>query len=459
MVTSGKTSVPTIVNLDDLISYSNMTIGNRLLVAVESGNLNDVNRMMDLITIEHNKNGDNYQSYYNEAMNIAAGKGYINIVNKMSNVHADNYNTALVSASANGHIKIVNLILNLEYTKDILLHALNVAAEYGHLNVVQRLMETGINITNLGSAISAAAYNEHLNIVKFLISVDVTFDMINCGGYMDNVVKRNDRDLIEEYLQLGADINEIMLSASKYGHIDIVNDMLNIYTGYEKDINTAVYYAFSNKHPKIALLLIKFGANNYEIIMNLAAENDYVDIIKYVLDSSVIAQYIINNALLQASKFDRLDAVNILLSYGATNIKNATIRAIENESSDTLQRLLEFDLLKDSDPFLILSTAIKTRNLEIVSILMKYYTDDKNFNNIINHLMNIAAEIGDIRIVKLLLENNATSINSTMNIAAKYGHLDIVKLMVETDGTNFLRAIDSAEKGEYYDIVEYLKSV
>jgi len=78
-------------------------------------------------------------------------------------------------------------------------------------------------------------------------------------------------------------------------------------------------------------------------------------------------------------------------------------------------------------------------------------------------LIDIAAELGNLDIIKYIIDNKySTPSIKTLTTAAKYGHIPIVKYLVDIHidiHSNNSVVLRQAVKGNYIDVVQYLISI
>ena len=110
------------------------------------------------------------------ALNLSAGNGHLDVVKYLveegADIHSDN-NCALQWSAENGHLAIVIFLAGIGTN----IHAYNDAAfrwsaENGHLEVVKYLVERGANIhSDNDYALKRSAKNGHLEVVKYLETI------------------------------------------------------------------------------------------------------------------------------------------------------------------------------------------------------------------------------------------------------------------------------------------------
>ena len=188
-------------------------------------------------------------------------------------------------------------------------------AEGGHLDVVKQMMNSGSNLNEL---LQAAAKGGQLDVINFLMS------------------RLNQNDLL-------ASINSVTIIAAKYGHVNVVHEM------------------------------VQRGADfsTIRIAIDLAAEAGYLDVIieltsnvPYYLDET----YYLNEALIIAAENGHLEVVQGLIDNGATNLNAALIIAVRNGQMKIVNELIRRGATNTREA---IEEAASERQWEIVLYLLR----------------------------------------------------------------------------------------
>lgn len=193
-----------------------------------NGNINDVNRMLDLDTNNTLNDVD-----YGKMATRAAEKGYLDIVVLMLSlgVDVDSYQWIMANAAYTGHINIVQLMLDRHHTQTQINMSMSHAAEKGHTDIVKLLLDYGAD--DYTYAIEAAAKEGYIDIVQLILSEIDTQDLhISMGEY-----------------------DYAIINAASNGHINIVRLLMSRGVISDRAINIATEITLP-KYLDIALLLL-----------------------------------------------------------------------------------------------------------------------------------------------------------------------------------------------------------
>jgi ankyrin repeat protein len=192
---------------------------------------------------------------------------------------------SLLYGAKKGNSAVVDFIFSLGSYIDVNIKnqfgdtPLMLACKYGHEAIASKLISRNAHLDKLNkdydTAISLASANGFEKVVELLLcyNADMTRDNVNkktaltlaCENGHDKVVNLllnygRKRNLIEE-----REINSILLKASEYGFISIVETLLsdpgiNVNV-YDEERNTALHLASENGHMDIIKLLLEHQAN------------------------------------------------------------------------------------------------------------------------------------------------------------------------------------------------------
>jgi len=141
-------------------------------------------------------------------------------------------------------------------------NSLVVASKIGHLEMVKFLVRKGVNIDHeKNNAVILASEYGHLSIVKFLV-------------YKGADIKAQD--------------NAAIVWSSRNGKIDVVKYLVSLGANVNAQCNLAIIWACGNGHLNVVKYLVENGANviarGNNLALNRAIENNYLDIVEYILD-------------------------------------------------------------------------------------------------------------------------------------------------------------------------------
>ncbi|KLI61208.1 ankyrin repeat domain-containing protein [Brachyspira hyodysenteriae] len=162
------------------------------------------------------------------AFYVACAEGYWNIAEDIMKSGASNYNIALSYAAIGGKLDIVEKLIDLG-AKD-LNPALVSACEGNHLEVVKYLIEKGANVNTRAYIEVYRNYKgaERKSPLTASTNIDIIKELVNAGAtnlneaiiYNAETISTNfdgsySTDILNEYINLGADINSVSTNDGK----------------------------------------------------------------------------------------------------------------------------------------------------------------------------------------------------------------------------------------------------
>ena len=453
------------------------------------------------------------------ALMLASQNGHTRLVKLLLkfrakvDIKANNSTTALVLASQQKHTETVELLLeygakdNLDITlayvaankevhrntiKLLLEHgakadyrqwwipsALEGASENGRMDIVKLLLDHGSH-EFLGLAVVRASRNGHIYIVKLFL--EHMHDADDLGWALVEAILNKHSDIIELLLQHGAQVDEDdwfdildeppLIIAVEKGDTDMVKLLLE--HGAKQELGWAITEAIWNEHPEIIQLLSEHSAqvdddDRFEWAMLdeptlvTASKNGNTNVVKLLLEHG--AKMHLGWALTEAILNRHADIVHILIEHGAqvdherdVNMEfeePALTEAVINGHIDSVKLLLKHGANQYLGDALI--GAIFQKNIEIIKVLLEYGAlEDDEF---IDPPLVVAAENGDIDIVKLLLDRDGAKkyLDYALAVASNQGHSEIIEFLLECgakiDDANAL--VVASENGRT-DVVQLL---
>lgn len=387
------------------------------------------------------------------ALNAAARGGNIGIFRLFldSGARIMDDDTTILAAVEGGNVDIVKLLLDsretvidVGYIYDPWLCA---AAQRGHLEVVKFLLDKGA--TGWG-AFSAPVLGGHRDTVNLLLQRGHQINAFNDGSALSSAAKRGDIQMVQLYLDGGADVNSTrerkktaLYKATKSGHIDIVKLLLQagaeIHPKKDQWEWAPLYAAISKGHTSIGKLLI----------------DNYADNLPF------------SDVLLTALQCSNLDLADILVESVANCLPNFGFNWTNLLTAATICGHLRItQLLLDQNPEYLptphtLHAAIDCGHLHIVKLLLAAGAKVTHPSKTTAVPLYTATQFGYTRIVQLLL-NNLKDItegtrNSALLWAAGSGCIDLFNLL-DSDPANLdsslERLLKKAIEGGNIEIVK-----
>lgn len=413
--------------------------------------------------------------------------------------------TALMLAVEKGHTEIVKLLLEGDADindKSIKFGTtlLQIATKQGNTEVVKFLLkEVDINEKDkLGStALISAVENNQIKIVKTLIDHGAEIDVKDPDGnhVLLLAIQKNYMRIAQLLLNKVANVDirnlrgetALIISASS-GKKEIVGALINKGADVNaKDKNglTAMYRALLQGHKEVVQLLLENRAEvnikqDYTPLM-IASRKGFRDLVKIMLDKNADVNLKTRNgwtALMMAAKRKHNEIVVLLKKAGAVDLSKQALfnpelfDAIKEDDKDTVYKLLNRGAdanLKEERGILtplILSEILEHK--EIIRLLKKYGAKEISLSSLnneeINYALFVAADVGNIKYVRLLLDKGADGDKiiklgvSALTIAKMHGHNDIANLLIESGAKNH-QPIIKRKKSKRRKIMEWFKGL
>ncbi len=236
--------------------------------------------------------------------------------------------------------------------------------------------------------------------------------------------------------------NDLLQYAAKNGYLELIKYLVekgaNI---HGHNYGTPLISAASNGHLEVVKYLVENGANisaSGDIALILAASNGHLEMVKYLKENGANIHGQDDEALQFAAQNDHLEIVKYL---------------VENGAPPGAAGILPADIHGNTDG--ALQKAALYGNLKIVKYLVE---NGANIDANNDASLIYAAENGHLEVVKYLVENGA-NIHANDDIAlqeaAENGHLEIIKYLIE-NGAN-INMLDITRLSD--EIKKYIKNV
>ncbi|KAK4068198.1 uncharacterized protein Triagg1_7441 [Trichoderma aggressivum f. europaeum] len=325
---------------------------------------------------------------------------------------------------------------------NILVTALVSAAREGHQNVVKTLLDQGINSNE---AILACCEEGHCDILRDILS------------------------RIDENEEIMDTLNDSLLQASKRGHLNVVQELLNRNISLNKKDSitgsNAIQMAAQFGHSDIVDLLIKSKGNNaanltaynqdYYNPLQLAAAGGYIHIVRALISTGQVS-------LTDFHQQKNLPPIYLATKYGHFDVVKALVNS-------------DFNIhLPMDNRRTVLHVAAERGWEKLIAWFLGYIrqseqddkTNDATYGDEENDSISITGD--DVKAAErtqLLLRAKDNDSYTALHLAAKFGHLDVVELItdagnasavVNATGPKAYRPLHFASESGYGDIVRHL---
>lgn len=286
------------------------------------------------------------------------------------------------------------------------------AAKNGYTDFLKILLKYG-NLFDLDEALIEAVKYGHIETAKFLLDTGA-YIHVYYNETLTTVISSGNYDIFKalvNYMDKESYLfNEALLTASEYGQTKIVELLLENGANVHYSNDRSLIYAAEGGHVKTVLLLLEYGVDNQHKVFAAILRSGNFDMIKLILDWMKSKRY-------ELSFLDEIidENFNLLASKGYISIIKLLI------DYRGINRNLDEALIK----------AVFGNHLETTKLLLDlganiHINDDESIR--------IAAGEGNTELVNLLLDYGA-DINANngepLKIAYDYDHYDTVKLLLK----------------------------
>jgi ankyrin repeat protein len=408
------------------------------------------------------------------AVQMAAEMGHAEIVKILVERPEVEISWALHGAAKKGHREVVEELLNSE--KEVHVNALkqeivddaqhgssfgeefnplHLASIYGHVSVVRALCEDKRLQANIESkptgvtAVQMAAEMGHAEIVKILVErpeVEISWALHGAAkkGHCEvvekllnsekevhvNALKQKILDDAQHRSSFGEDLNPLHL-ASIYGHPNVVRALCEdrrLQANIESKPTgvTAVQMAAEMGHAQIVKILGEKPDVEITWALHGAAKKGHHDMVKELLNSgkevhvNALKQEILDDARHRSSFGEELNPLHLASIYGHANVVQALCE----------DRRLQANIESKPTGMTAVQMAAEMGHVEIVKILVKrpdveialalYGAVKKEHHDVVEEL------------VKMVLEGPEVETRRAFCKAVKLGHHDVVKKLLES---------------------------
>lgn len=185
------------------------------------------------------------------------------VLEKEFPIHEHVYLTTMCEAAKYGHADIVHLLADRVY-KNKYGYVMGYAAEGGYIDIVNFLLGLGADDYNHSMRLAPMAKNNSDNIVQIMLDLGAN----NYSETARNAAEMGNINVVNIMQSKGANnYNEIMEAAALGGNIELVKLMLE---KGANNYNGAMFVAANRGHLEIVEFLLEKGARNYtECISNV----------------------------------------------------------------------------------------------------------------------------------------------------------------------------------------------
>jgi ankyrin repeat protein len=198
------------------------------------------------------------------------------------------------------------------------------ASASGYLEIVEYLVEHGVHdgTNDLQLSLQWASGSGQLEVVKYLsqILTNQGNDITNWGTEaIKNAIRARNLSIVEYLLENGADPQDSIIVASKYGEYEIVKYLIDRNLYARNDLNIALHWASRGDLPTVKYL-VEHGANprhdnDKALLSSISGGN--LEVVKYLVEHGARVNTRRNTPIYMASKLGDLPIVKYLVENGA----------------------------------------------------------------------------------------------------------------------------------------------
>ena len=364
------------------IHYRN---GLAIIISCRDGNVDMVKFLLEL--------GADVHAQEESSLDTAALHGRIDVVKLLieagANIHYDN-DDILYQCTKNNQPDVIKILLEAGVNINNCKRSFLISCEKGYYHIAKLFIETCNNVASDNpDALIVAAQNGHTSVVRLLLESGA------------DVHAAASKEIVALYNLFLLDFDITMMKSGKY---------------FDNPRDCALLWSTYNGHIDVVKVLIEFGADIHlydgDIILILAVNKGYIDIVKLFIDTSKFSQKTLNTALMRSFFSKRKDIFNFLLNSGA-NFKDIMLSAAESSAMcgelDNLKICVEngFDLASIANK--LFNDAIIYDNPTILEYLLDSQIPFNVFDDNDDLLDGMVKSRNTDTIIHLLLKNDVIS--------------------------------------------------
>lgn len=292
---------------------------------------------------------------------------------------------------------------------------------------------------------------------------------INPTQCLEKAIQTQNLDLINYFIEISKPSSRLFKTAGLTGNLDIINLLLNRYQPFDPDIFQIAFGAAIAGHLDIInYLLSKYTTRSQQRdikrhALTGASAGGHLEIIKQFFPSFLIFGNLLLRfrlMLREAVTGNRYDVTEYLLEIakqrnidiGEKFLTKLLIVAAQNGNLDLVKLLINSGA---NDLYHVLGVAANYQHYDIVDHL---YRSGVNDPTKLAETLDFAAFYHDRKLIDWLYQHNVTDTNKGLAGAAAGGHLKLVHLFLNKGATDINKAFINASIYGRLPILNYLKS-
>ncbi|KAJ3039555.1 hypothetical protein HDV00_012131 [Rhizophlyctis rosea] len=342
-----------------------------------------------------------------------------------------------------GHVGIVRLLLEagaqVYFDGD---SGLIIAASWGYIDILHLLLEYGVdNHANDDEALRIAVLYSQIEAARVLLASGANVNDYTGELFLCSAIKNGDFKMVEMLMEAGADIHgdddELPLQrAVWYCRLDMVEMLVRAGADVYTATSWAVYYALCQRHLPILRFLLGAGADRdyFDEGLLKAAAIGWNEGVLALLEAGADIHTNSNEALQLAEKYGNVHTVRCLLDAGAdahARSGEAMQLAVWEGHVDVVDLFFDCGYLLPVSERPALGEPIAEDAIALVHLLLR--TGGETLEGI-NDNLRVAAELGHIEILRMLLAAGAdvhASKDSAIYAAAWAGKDRALRFLLE----------------------------
>ena len=340
------------------------------------------------------------------------------------------FNRRIMSACKKGDlIKVHRMLLELDtYKKYIIQNLFIQSVRNQHLNIADFILQKGgiVDIRNDKCFVKALKYCAYFDpqMVGLLMNKEEYFFISD---------ENNHLEVLEIFLKSNIDCKYLeecsLRCAARYNHLKVILLLIKYGININAEDSSALVIACVNQKIELCKLLIEKGSNVTSFCFRTPAKEGNYELMKLLIENCADYKNIKENWLVETVLYGQFEIVKLIMESGGVFDQDAVSKAVTINNIQIMSYFLEMgkDIHGEKNSSII--NAVNYGHFEMVKFLVENGADVNAFDNT---AVKLSITKGNFDIVKYLFENGVDFSNGCyLVLAVVYLRIEIVQFLLD----------------------------